>query len=103
MTMYLIYKKNQLVITKQVVNVHDLGYLGVETDFPEQLSLHYHIKRKETNLYLKKKKRKQNSFKKEERYYIINCRSFLIIQGILSLKPQFFNFCSIECFKLYCY
>ncbi len=35
---YDVYKKNHPVIPKQVVNVFDLGYLGVETDFPEQLS-----------------------------------------------------------------
>ncbi len=35
---YNIYKKNHPIIPKQVVNVVDLGYLGVEKDFPEQLS-----------------------------------------------------------------
>ncbi len=35
---YDIYKRNHPVIPKEVVNVFDLGYLGVETDFPEQLS-----------------------------------------------------------------
>ena len=35
---YDVYKKNHPVTPKQVVNVLDLGYLGVETDFPEQLS-----------------------------------------------------------------
>ena len=35
---YDVYKKNHPVISKQVVNVVDLGYLGVEKDFPEQLS-----------------------------------------------------------------
>ena len=35
---YDIYKKNHPVNPKQVVNVIDLGYLGVETDFQEQLS-----------------------------------------------------------------
>ncbi len=36
---YDIYKRNHpIVIPKEVVNVIDLGYLGVETDFPEQLS-----------------------------------------------------------------
>jgi DDE superfamily endonuclease len=62
---YDVYKKNHPVTPPQVVNVYDLGYLGVETDFPEQLSSHYHIKRKETVSYHKKKKRKQNSFQKE--------------------------------------
>ena len=32
------YKKNHPVTPKQVVNVVDLGYLGVEKDYPEQLS-----------------------------------------------------------------
>ena len=35
---YNIYKKNHPVTPKEVVNVFDLGYLGVEKDFPEQLS-----------------------------------------------------------------
>jgi hypothetical protein len=36
---YNIYKNNHPITPKQVVNVFDLGYLGVETDFPEQLSV----------------------------------------------------------------
>ncbi len=37
---YDIYKENHpTVIPKQVVNVVDLGYMGIETDFPEQLSV----------------------------------------------------------------
>ena len=35
---YDIYKKNHHTTPKQVVNVFDLGYLGVEKDFPEQIS-----------------------------------------------------------------
>ncbi len=35
---YDIYKKNHPITPKQVVNVVDLGYLGIENDFPEQLS-----------------------------------------------------------------
>ena len=35
---YDIYKNNYPVIPKKVVNVFDLGYLGIEADFPEQLS-----------------------------------------------------------------
>jgi hypothetical protein len=35
---YDIYKNNHPVTPKQVVNVFDLGYLGVEKDFPEQKS-----------------------------------------------------------------
>ena len=35
---YDIYKENHHITPKKVVNVFDLGYLGVETDFLEQLS-----------------------------------------------------------------
>ncbi len=35
---YDVYKKNHPVIPKEVIIVFDLGYLGVETDFLEQLS-----------------------------------------------------------------
>jgi hypothetical protein len=35
---YDIYKENHPVTPKQVVNVVDLGYLGIEKDFPQQLS-----------------------------------------------------------------
>ena len=35
---YDIYKKNHPVTPKQVVSVFDLGYLGVEKDFPDQKS-----------------------------------------------------------------
>ncbi len=35
---YNIYKENHPVTPKQFVNVFDLGYLGIEQDYPEQLS-----------------------------------------------------------------
>ncbi len=35
---YDVYKRDRPVTPKQVVNVFDLGYLGVEKDYPEQLS-----------------------------------------------------------------
>jgi len=36
---YDIYKKNHPIAPKDVVNVFDLGYIGIEKDFSEQLSL----------------------------------------------------------------
>ena len=45
---YNIYKNNYPVTPKQVVNnVFDLGYLGVEKDFPKQLCHPYQTERKE--------------------------------------------------------
>ncbi len=45
-----------------VVNVLDLGYLGVGTDSPEQPYPHYHIKRRETVICHKKKKKSITEF-----------------------------------------
>jgi hypothetical protein len=44
---YDIYKENHPVTPEQVVNVFDLGYLGIEKDFPAQLSSIYLTERKE--------------------------------------------------------
>ena len=35
---YSIYKEHHPLTPKQVLNVFDLGYFGIEKDFPEQLS-----------------------------------------------------------------
>jgi hypothetical protein len=44
--MTMTYKKNHPVTPKEVVNVFDLGYLGVEKYFPEQLYHLYQAKEK---------------------------------------------------------
>ena len=43
---YDIYKKNHPITPKQVLNVVDLGYLGIEKDFPQQLSFIPHRKKR---------------------------------------------------------
>jgi len=53
---YDIYKENHPITPKQVVNVADLGYLGIEKDFPEQKS----------SLPNKKKKKMQSSIEQKE-------------------------------------
>ncbi len=50
------YKKNHPVTPKDVVNVYDLGYLGVEKDFPEQLSSLPYKKKRNQRFICKKKK-----------------------------------------------
>ena len=44
---YDIYKKDHPITPKDVVNVFDLGYLGIEKDFPQNYHP-YHTERKET-------------------------------------------------------
>jgi len=62
---YNIYKKNHPVTPKQVVSVFDLGYLGVEKDFPEQISsLPNRKKRSQKDLSHEEKEYNQNHSRK---------------------------------------
>ena len=55
---YALYMKNHPIVPNQVVSVFDLGYLGIEKDFPKQLCRPpYPVKRKETVSYLQKRKK----------------------------------------------
>ncbi len=68
MTIYSIYKKNHPVTPKEVVNVYDLGYLGVEKDYSEQLSaLPY---RKKRNLDLSQEEIEYNKNHSKKRIVI---------------------------------
>jgi hypothetical protein len=72
---YDIYKENHPLVPKQVVNVFDLGYLGAEKDFPEQLSaLPYKKKR---NQELSEEEKEYNQYHSKKRIVIehtIICR-----------------------------
>ena len=62
---YGIYKKSHPVTPKQVVSVFDLGYLGVEKDFPEQISsLPNRKKRSQKDLSHEEKEYNQNHSRK---------------------------------------
>ncbi len=61
---YDIYKKNHPVTPKQVVNVFDLGYLGVEKDFPEQISSLPNKKKRNQRFVSRRKRVQQNHSKK---------------------------------------
>jgi hypothetical protein len=70
---YDVYKENHPVTPKQVVNVIDLGYLGIEKDFPEQLSaLTY------------KKKRNCELSAEEKEYNKMHSKKRIVIESILS-------------------
>jgi alpha-mannosidase len=66
---YDFYKKDRPVTPPQVVNVVDLGYLGVEKDYPEQLSaLPY------------KKKRNYELSQEEKEYNKIHSKKRIIVE-----------------------
>jgi hypothetical protein len=61
---YDIYKRNHPVTPKKVVNVFDLGYLGVEKDFSEQLSSIPKRKKRNLDLSQEEKEYNKNHYKK---------------------------------------
>ncbi len=67
---YDVSKNNHPVTPKQVVNVVDLGYLGVEKDLPEQLSA----------LPFKKKKNQPEIFGEEKEYNKIHSKKRIVIE-----------------------
>jgi hypothetical protein len=65
---YDIYKENHPVTPKQVVNVFDLGYLGIEKYFPQQISSL--PKRKKRNLDLSTEEKEYNKIHSKKRIVI---------------------------------
>ncbi len=75
---YDVCKRNHHVIPKEVVNVFDLGYLGVETDFQEHLSaLPY------------KKKRNQFLSDDEKDYNKIHSKKRIIVEHTISKLKKY--------------
>ncbi len=70
---YYIYKKNHPVTPKQVVNVVDLGYLGIEKDFPEQKS----------SLPFKRKRNQEDLSDEEKEYNKIHAKKRIVIEHII--------------------
>ena len=67
---YDVYKKNHPIIPKQVVTVVDLGYLGMEKDFPDQLSA----------LPYKKKRNQQELSEEEIEYNKIHSKKRIVVE-----------------------
>ena len=76
---YNIYKENHPVIPKQVVNVLDLGYLGVEKDFPEQLSA----------LPYKKKRNQKDLSQEEKEYNRIHSKKRIVVEHTISRLKKY--------------
>jgi hypothetical protein len=75
---YDIYKEIHSTTPKQVVNVFDLGYLGVETDFPEQLSA------------LPCKRKRNHILSQEEMdYNVIHSKKRIVIEHTISRLKKY--------------
>ena len=73
---YDIYKENHPVTPKQVVTVVDLGYLGIEKDFPQQLSVLPNRKKRNLELSQVEERTQQKSFwqKNNDRTYYLQIK-----------------------------
>ncbi len=90
---YDVYKKNHPVTPKQVVNVFDLGYLGVETDFPEQLSVLPYKKKR--NRFLSDDEKEYNKIHSKKRvvveHTIRRLKKYRILADVFRNKLRKYN------------
>ena len=90
---YDIYKNNHPVIPKEVVNVVDLGYLGIEMDFPEQLSSIPN--RKKRNLERSQEEKEHNKIHSKKRivieHTICRLKKYRILADIFRNKLRKYN------------
>ncbi len=81
---YNIYKTNRPTTPEDVVNVFDLGFLGVENDFPEQKS----------SLTFKKKRSNPLSVEKKE-YNRIHAKARVVVEHTICRIKKFRIMCDI--------
>lgn len=90
---YSIYKKNHPITPKQVVNVFDLGYLGIEKDFSGQLSSLPN--RKKRSLELSQEEKEYNLQHAKKRivieHTICRLKKYRILSDIFRNKLRKYN------------
>ncbi len=91
---YDVYKKNHPVAPKEVVTVVDLGYLGIEKDFPEQLSA-LPCKKKRNQLALSQEEIEYNKFHSKKRivieHTICRLKKYRILSAVFRNKLRKYN------------
>jgi hypothetical protein len=93
---YKIYKNNHPLIPKQVVAVADLGYLGMEKDYPDPLSsLPKRKKKKDQEGGLSEEEKEYNRIHSKKRiviaHTIYRLKKFRILNDIFRNKLRKYN------------
>ena len=90
---YDIYKENHPITPKKVVNVFDLGYFGVETDFLEQLSSIPNRKKRNVELSQEEKEYNENHSKKRIviEHTICRLKKYRILSDVFRNKLRKYN------------
>ncbi len=92
---YDIYKKNHPITTKNVLNVFDLGYLGVEKDFPDQSSALPYRKKRNQNLSQEKEYNENHSRKRiVVEHTICKLKKYRIMSDIFRNRLRKYNIIS---------
>ena len=88
MIIYSVYKQNHPVTPPQVVNVLDLGYLSVETDFQDELSALPNKKKRNLELSHEEIEYNKNHSKKRIviEYMICRLKKFRILADVFRNK-----------------
>ena len=91
---YDIYKENHPVTPKKVVNVVDLGYLGIEKDFPQQLSSTPNRKKRNL-LQLSQQQKEYNRIHAKKRivieHTICRLKKYRILSDVFRNKLRKYN------------
>jgi len=90
---YDIYKNNHPITPKQVINVFDLGYFGIEKDFPQQLSVLPYKKKRNRNLSQEQKYYNKNHAKKRIviEHTICRLKKYRILANIFRNRLKKYN------------
>ena len=90
---YDIYKEDHPIMPKEVVNVYDLGYLGIEKDYPKQTSSIPN--RKKRNLELSQEETEYNKNHYQKRiiieHTICRLKKYRILSDIFRNKLRKYN------------
>ena len=93
MIIYWVYKENHPITPQKVVNVFDLGYLGVEKDFPEQKSATPN--RKKRNQELPQEEKEYNKIHSKKRivieHTICRLKKYRIMRDVFRNKLRKYN------------
>lgn len=90
---YNIYKKNHPITPKDVLNVFDLGYLGIEKDFPEQRSSLPYKKKKDRELSQEEKEYNKSHSRKRIviEHTICRLKKYRIISDVFRNRLRKYN------------
>jgi len=94
MTIYWVYKENHPITAKKVVNVFDLGYLGIEKDFPEQISSIPNRKKRNLQLSHEQKEYNKNHYKKmknSHEHTICRLKKYRIMSDVFRNRLKKYN------------